>query len=286
MEEDNGGHRSDTDVSAQMTPGVSSSPGILVPTTVYAHQVSLPKFSSLNYLGENDSVYLPFEVQDEALVPVESAEKLSDPSEKPFEKPSENEGLSLADELKTYDNVVVESMKPDGDFEKVLTDKALDFAGTPQGNLSLVSGAMLNENGMDARDLGLAVSDPLDDDQPLCMVFEKGKLGEHGLVALVGRRHTEEPSCRQDVLPSPFSSPRIAEGKAYNLSKADVAEGVVTKTRQGERVVVQFGTSKSRSNNSLERSSRKGSMETRRAPRQVKKRRYSIYSLVYLAFFI
>lgn len=265
MDESNGGHSSDTDVSAQMAPGVSPSLGTLVSSTIVnAHQVSLSKLSSLDYGGKYDAVAFSSEVQIEAIVSVES-------SEKPCEL-SENGGLSLADVLKTHDKLAVDCKDADVDVEKVPTVKALNFAESPQANLSLVNGVMLKENGVNAKDLGVVMADSLDDDQPLCMVFKKGKLGEHGLAA---RSPTEElSSCPHHVLPSSFSSPGIDRVKtSSSLSKADLAEGVVKKTGQGEGAVVKPGTLKSRHNNGLERS-RKGSIEMRRAPRQVKKRRY------------
>lgn len=274
MEEDNGGHRSDTDVSAPMAPGVSSSPATLVSSIMSnAHQVSLPKHSSLDVGGKNDSGVLSSEVPNEVVVPAES-------SEKPAEA-SENGGIMLADELKAYEKVVGDCIGAGIDVQEVPTEKGADMTGTPQENFSSDNGAMLKENGADVKDLGVVLADALDDDQPLCMVFKKGKLGEDGLVALVGRRPTEERSSSpQDVLPSSVSSPGIDKVRTSSLSKAEFAEGVVKKIGQGEGGVVKSGTLKSRPNNGLERSSRKGSMETRRAPRHAKKRRYYLCSVV------
>ena len=247
MEEDNGGHTSDTDVFAQMAPGVSSFPGTLVSSAmVNVNQVSFPEFWSLDYGGKNDSVDSSSELRNEPIVT----------SEMPSE-PSKDGGVLLADELESYDDVVVDSMD-DGDVEKASAVKASDFAETPQENFSSVSGETSKENCVTAKDLGVAVADPLDDDQPLCMVFKKGKLGEYGLASLVGKRPTEDLSfCPPDVWPASLGSPGLDK----------------VKTGQGEGGVVKSGTLKNCLNNCLERSSRKGSMEARRVPRQVKKRR-------------
>lgn len=269
MEEGIGGHRSDTDVSAQMPPGVSSSPGALVSSTMLnAHQVSIPKISVLDYRGKSDWVAFSSEVRNEAIVPVK-------PLEIPSE-PSENGGTSLADRLETYDKFAVDSMDPEVDVENVSALKALNFSEGLQENFSLVNRSMLMENGVNLKDLSVTMANSPEDDHPLCMVFKKGKLGEHGLVALVGRRPTEElSSCPQEVLTSPFSSPGIDKAKIdSSLSRADFADGFVEKTGQGEGGIVKSGTLKNRPNKGLERSSRKGSIEIRRAPRQVKKRRH------------
>lgn len=260
MEEDNGGHRSDTDVSAPMAPGVSSSPATLDSN---AHQVSLPKQSSLDVGDKTDSGALSSEVPNEVIIPVE--------------KPSEGSGILLAGERKAADKVGGNCMGAGVDVEQASTEKGADIT---QENSRLENGAMLKENGADIKDLGVVLADSLDDDQPLCMVFKKGKFGEDGLLALVGRKPTEQRSSSpQDVLPSSVSSPGIDNVRA---SKAEFAEGVVKKVGQADGGVVKSATVKSRPNNGLERSSRKGSMEARRAPRHAKKRRYCLCPIVYL----
>ncbi|KAG0596231.1 hypothetical protein M758_UG235100 [Ceratodon purpureus] len=268
MEEGNGGYRSDTEGFAPMAPGVSASPAMLVSSTmVNLHQVSLPKFSSLDYGEKNDSIALSSEAQDEAMDLVKSMKK---PSEH-----LENGRNSLADELKTYDFCVVASRDTGGGVEKVLTDKASDFEETSQENFNWVDGGMLKEKVAKSKDLDVVVADSLEDDQPLCMVFKKGKLGAHGLVSQVGGRPIEDlSSCVQDVLPSSFSSPRIdKDGTSSSLSKVEFAQGIVKKAGQGDGGVSNSVILKNHSN-SLERSSRKGIMDIRRAPRQVKKRRH------------
>lgn len=277
MEEDNGGHRSDTDVSAQMAPGVSSSPATLVSSiTSNPHKDSPLKHSSLDVGGKNDSGVLSSEVPNEVIVPAES-------SEKPAEG-AENGGIPIADELKADDTVVGVCMGAGVDVQEVATEKGAIITGTSQENFSLDNGPTLKGNGGDVKDLGVVLTDSLDDDQPLCMVFKKGKLGEDGLVALAGRKPTEERSSSpQDVLPTSVSSPGIDKVKTSGLPNAEFAEGVVKKVGQGEGGVGKSGTMKNRPSNGLERSSRKGSMETRRAPRHTKKRRYTLSSIVYLA---
>lgn len=251
MEEDNGGHRSDTDVSAPMAPGVSSSPAILVSE---AHQVPLPKPSSLDGGDKSDSDVFSSELPNEVVFP----------DRKPPED-LENGGILSADELEANDKVDGNCM----DGQGMSTDKGETSTETLQENCN---GAMVSENGSDVKDLGVELPEPLDDDQPLCMVFRRGKSGEDGLAALVGRKPTaERSSSPQDVLPASVSSPGIEKVRTY---KTEFAEGGVKKFGHGEGLVVKSGTKKSRPQNGLERSSRKGSMEARRAPRHAKKRRY------------
>lgn len=265
MEEDYGGQRSDTDVSVPMAPGVSSSPATLVSN---AHQVSLPKHSILGVGDKSDSGVLSSEVPKQVIVL----------AEKPAEA-SEDGGILLADGLKAYDKVGDYCMGAGVDVQEVSTLKETDITESRQDNSSLDNGAMVKENGTDVKDLGVSLPDSLDDDQPLCMVFRKGKLGEDALVSLVGRKPTEErTSSPQIVLPSSVSSPGMDKVKA---SIAECAEGVVKKIRHSEGGVVKSVTLKSRPNSGLERSSRRGSMEARRAPRHAKKRRYCLCPIVY-----
>ncbi|KAG0572419.1 hypothetical protein KC19_VG093600 [Ceratodon purpureus] len=260
MEESIVCHKSDTGVPAQMAPGVSSSLGSLVSSTIVdANHALLPKVSSLDG-GNNEAVAFSSGVQIKAILPIESSEKSCEPSK--------NGGISLADELRIHDKLAVVSIDADLDV-KASKVKALKYADSSQEKVNL-----LKENGDNAKDLGVVMADCLDDEQPLNMVSKKERLEEHSLAALVARSPMEELSLYpQDVLPSSFSSPRLDKVKISScLSGADFSDGVVKRTGQGEGFVVKSGISKSRHDNGLERS-RKGSIEMRRAPRQVKKRR-------------
>ncbi|XP_024379447.1 lysine-specific histone demethylase 1 homolog 3 isoform X2 [Physcomitrium patens] len=263
MEVHDSGDRSDTIVSAQMAPGIFLSP---VPSSVLdAYHVSLAKLSGPKIGDKHESFISSSEVLDKIPVLVESSEKLDEGSVG---------GMFLADELVAGDEVTQDCIDATMGMGKRSIAIAADLTETSQEIIRLDNGAVSEEIGEDAKDLGAEPEDSLDDNQPLCMML-KGNVKKLVLRAIVGRTPTEERSPSLLGVLHSSMDPLGAEKmkSSSSLSRTDWVYEVDKKLRQGDRAV-KGGPQKNRLHSGFQRSTKKGRMESCRAPRQSKKRRH------------
>nr|XP_024401008.1 lysine-specific histone demethylase 1 homolog 3-like isoform X3 [Physcomitrium patens] len=263
MEEHESGDRSDTIVSAQMVPGISSSPLIPIASILDLHYVPLAKLSTPDIGYKNDSATSSSEVQDEVTSVVESSKILGEGSGKGR--------VLLAEEVSADDKVVEDCMHTNVGLDERSAETATDSIDVLQETFGLDNGVKRE----DAQDLDLAPEDSLDDDQPLCIMLKKEKLRKHGSGMVVGRRATEESSCLPlGVLCSSVSSPGTGKVKSSsNLSIPELVDDTAKKVGHDDGAVKGV-TLRSRQNSGLQKRNRKGSMKLWKAPRQAKKRRF------------
>lgn len=268
MEQHDSGQGADTVVSVPMALGISSSSASPAASSMLdAHREPLAKPPSSEIWGKNDAVISSSEVQDEVTHLVESVGRPGGGSG--------DGGILLAEEVNADDKVVESCKNNDIDMQERVEGVETGTPEISQETMVLDNGGVSEENRTDGRDVGVAAEDSADDDQPLCMMLRKGKSREDGHGTVVDGSPVGEASCYPSgAVPSPLGWPGTGKVKSSSsVSKTGMVDEVGKKHGHGDGGA-KGGTSKSRPNSGLQRSSRKGSMESRRALRQAKKRRY------------
>lgn len=186
-------------------------------------------------------------------------------------KGTENGGV----DLKAVDNAVGCVLDPEKDIEMHLVEELEQTSSTPHDNNGVDNGLIPDDIASCEEETSATSITSLDDDQPLCLVLKKGKLGEQGLMALAERKTNEDvsntsPKCLHSVesLALELATPSSV---GFKLESGRRDHPVVA---NGDGVDTLVHTLKTKLSNGVERGGKKGSMELRRAPRQVKKRRY------------
>ncbi|XP_024369028.2 lysine-specific histone demethylase 1 homolog 3 [Physcomitrium patens] len=268
MEQHDSGQGADTVVSVPMALGISSSSASPAASSMLdAHREPLAKPPSSEIWGKNDAVISSSEVQDEVTHLVESVGRPGGGSG--------DGGILLAEEVNADDKVVESCKNNDIDMQERVEGVETGTPEISQETMVLDNGGVSEENRTDGRDVGVAAEDSADDDQPLCMMLRKGKSREDGHGTVVDGSPVGEASCYPSgAVPSPLGWPGTGKVKSSSsVSKTGMVDEVGKKHGHGDGGA-KGGTSKSRPNSGLQRSSRKGSMESRRALRQAKKRRH------------
>ena len=177
---------------------------------------------------------------------------------------------------KTVDYAVGSVLDAEKDIEMHLVEEPDQTSSTPHDNNEVDNGPIPDDIASCEEETSATSITSLDDDQPLCLVLKKGKSGEQGLMALAERKTNE------DVSNTPLKCPHASlESLALEVAKPS-SVGLKSESGRRDHAVVANGdggdalvrTLKTKLSNGVERGGKKGSMELRRAPRQVKKRRY------------
>lgn len=191
-------------------------------------------------------------------------------------KGRENGGENGGVDMNAVDNAVGCVLDAEKDIEMHLVEELEQTSSTPHDNNEVDNGPIPDDIASCEEETSATSITSLDDDQPLCLVLKKGKSGEQALMALVERKTNE------DVSNTPPKCPHATlESLALELAKPS-SVGLKSESGRRDHAVVANGdggdtlvrTLKNKLSNGVERGGKKGSMELRRAPRQVKKRRY------------